>query len=119
MTDSSDPKIVEEYLGHQGQYSKLSSPGTTINTNIFGNPLYNWVSAVIFSSVEVCLSLEQSRNLPCINWGDLENDFVLVHNPTASYPLLEDIFNSMTQVTFEEGRLQIQGKNIFPTFRNS
>lgn len=112
IDDSEKPKIIEQTLGYQDQCLKHNS--SVINTNIFGNDKFNWVSAILFSRVEVCLLLEQAKNLPGINWGNKKNDFVIAHNPSALYPLSEDLFHSTTQLYAQSNQLLIRGENILP-----
>lgn len=107
------PKIIKQYLEYQDKYPKHAAFKAMINTNIFGNEEFNWVSAILFSKVEACLLLEQAKNLPDINWGEQKNDFVLVHNPSALYPLSENVFNCATQVYIKNDKLLTRGKDIF------
>lgn len=118
LTESSsyNPELIGQSFAYQDAYRKISSlEDVKINTDIFGNAKYEWVSAILFSKVEVCLLLEQAKNLPHINWNGINNDFVLVHNPSALCPLAEDLFNSKTRLKIQDNKLVLEGKNIFPT----
>jgi len=108
--------ISNPYLLPQDSYIKPFSSGSRINTHILGNPEYDFISAILFSRVNPLLLLEYADTLPEVNWNGIRNDFVLIHNPIAVYPLTEDIFGCRTSIKIQDGRIEIEGTNIFPTF---
>ena len=111
-----DQTLIKQSISYQENYIKPSLKPAQIMTNILGNEEYKWVSAILFSKVEVCLLLRASTYLPNINWKEKKNDFVLIHNPVARYPLSEDLFDSNTIVTVEENKLTTKGENIFTSY---
>lgn len=78
----------------------LEKAGTdkSINTNIFMNKDYSWISAILFSKAHPCFLLEHANEIPGIYWGETKNDFELVHNPFAKYPLTEKIFEPASTI---------------------
>jgi hypothetical protein len=110
--------LIKQSISYQDRYMKPSPKSAVIETNIFGSEECKWVSAILFSKVEVSLLLNHANDLPDINWNEPKNDFVLFHNPFAQYPLSKDLFNSATHITIEQDKLICKGRNIFPLLKN-
>lgn len=72
--DTLTGKVVDEYHEHRDHIVKQS--GSTVSTDVFMDPQYACISAVLYSSVDVA-------NYPSV----LGADFRLVHNPLARVPL--------------------------------
>lgn len=114
-SSTSQAQIVDQSFAYQDKYPKITSPGKFISTDILGNEEYNWASAILFSKMEVIRLLKQFRIH--VNYGEEPNDFVLIHNPSARYPLTQDLFNSRTSITIQDSQLVVEGKSdIFPKF---
>jgi hypothetical protein len=104
------------HLSSQSSFIKLPS-GSPISTDILGNEQYSWISAILFSRVDPSLLLSAVEKPLQLVWGGkIKNDFVLVHNPNAMYPLTEDIFGCRTIIEKKQGQLIVHGENIFPSF---
>lgn len=101
-------------LSHQDHLIKQSA-SNPIYTDILGNENYKWISAILFSKVHPGLLLDNANEIPNIQWGEINNDFVLVHNPAAEYPLTEKLFEAAATIRIEEGKLINEGKRIFPS----
>ncbi len=115
--------ITDQYLPYQDSYKKMKPTGSStdkkyaeIQTNILGNEKHNWVSAILFSEIPHLYLLEEASTIPDIQWGKQNNDFVLVHNPTASNPLDIDIFNSATVLKFVNDQLIEEGVAVLEKF---
>lgn len=115
--DAHNQSMYNEHLSYKGCFKKLTT-GAVISTDVFGNEAYAWISAVLFSKAEPCLLLENSNLFPSVNWNGVKNDFVLVHNQKAKYPLQEDIFGCRTIILPEASKLKVGGDSIFPTFQH-
>lgn len=98
---------------------KLKKLGTKkeINTDIFTNEEYTWISAVLFSKVHPGFLLDHANEVEEIHWSGMQNDFVLVHNPIAKNPLEEELFKPATTIKKINGQIITEGKDIFPTIR--
>lgn len=91
--DTKTMKTVETYYQYRENVAKVC--GERISTAAFLNPEYSFVSAVLHSGVD------------CVNHPDiLGEDFMILHNPTASYPLDPSVFHWCEQIFYQEGRLE-------------
>jgi type I restriction enzyme S subunit len=69
--------------GYQYRPSINKTSGNPVSTDIFLNPQYEHISAILFSNIDVCNPV-QGMGL----------DFIWVHNPLALKPLPEDFISS-------------------------
>ncbi|MGO8763171.1 MAG: hypothetical protein ACLP2P_00455 [Desulfobaccales bacterium] len=91
--DTKTRKAVETYYQYRENVIKAS--GAAVSTAAFLNPEFSFVSAVLHSGVD------------CVNHPDiLGEDFMILHNPTASYPLDPSVFHWCEQMFYQEGRLE-------------
>ena len=91
--DTKTGKIVDTFYHYRENVVKAS--GAAVSTTAFLNPEFSFVSAVLHSGVD------------CVNHPDiLGEDFMILHNPTASYPLDPSVFHWCEQMFYQEGRLE-------------
>jgi hypothetical protein len=92
--DTKTMKIVETYYQYREYVIKKAS-GAEVSTTAFLNPEFSFISAVLNSAVD------------CLNRPDtLGEDFIVLHNPTATYPLDPSVFHWCEQIFYRDGSLE-------------
>lgn len=86
-------KIVDKYFERRESVSKLNA--VKIPTTAFLDPAYAGISAIIHSAVD-------ASNSPVV----LGEDFFVLHNPIASYPIGLGTFSRWRQYVFEDDRIR-------------
>jgi hypothetical protein len=91
--DTKTGEIVDTFYQYRENVVKVS--GAAVSTTAFLNPEFSFVSAVLHSAVD------------CVNHPDiLGEDFIILHNRTASCPLDPSAFHWCEQMSYRDGRLE-------------
>lgn len=100
--------MQEPHYIYQSCFTK-SSNAATIKTDYFFNKQFNYISAIIISHSD-CTFFPDVENYQLCNWegrkGEARNDFLLIHNPFAKFPLPKGFFSVQ-----EEVESKIDGNN--------
>ena len=93
VLDRDTRQTVDSFYERRESVSKSS--GAAVNTAVFLDPEYAFISAVLHSMVD------------CVNRPkELGGDFQVLHNPMANRPLDPSIFSWCDQFTYENGTLK-------------
>lgn len=94
LLDRTTGTTVDSYYAHRDSVAK--SNGSAVSTAGLLSPDYSFVSAVINSAVD------------CVNRpAGLGEDFTLLHNPNAAYPLDRSLFTWCRQYVWNDFRLEM------------
>jgi len=86
-------EVVDTF--YQKRENVIKAKGSPVSTTAFLNPDFAFVSAVLNSGVD------------CVNRPDkLGDDFIILHNPTATHPLDPAVFEWCEQMFFEDDKLE-------------
>jgi len=92
VIDIHEHRIVDSFHSHRDVITKQS--GSPVSTDVFENPVYAGISAVLYSNVDAA------------NYPDLFGaDFKVVHNPMAANPIPRGILNFGVEYWVEDGEL--------------
>jgi type I restriction enzyme S subunit len=98
VSDRVTMKIIESY--HQRREVVIKQSGANVATTSFLNPKFAMFSAILHSGADCT---DHSKEL-----GD---DFLILHNPTASYALPSDLFAWCRQFEFKDNVLSEVSKS--------
>lgn len=93
--------IQEPHYIYQSCFTK-SSNAAIIKTDYFFNEQFNYISAILISDSD-CTFFPDIENYELCHWDgrteEARNDFLLIHNPFAKFPLPNDFFSVQEEVT--------------------